>query len=284
VIDIRTWLNKSRQKLSLSNPIDFDDNHSLIAEVILAFVLGKNRVWVKTYPEHCLADEQVALADHYLNRASLGEPLAYILKKQEFFGLEFLVTPDVLIPRPETELIVEAGLDYINRVNHKILALDIGTGSGCIAISICKHSSNPNFVATDISFNALRIAQINCENHHLTDRVFLVQADLFPPTKTKFNLICANLPYIPTDELASLKVNRYEPNLALNGGQNGIEIIQKMLSQINDYLDDQFSILIEIQYNQDKLLTPLVQRYLPHTDIKVIPDYQGLPRLIRIES
>ena len=79
-------------------------------------------------------------------------------------------------------------------------------------------------------------------------------------------------------------MNRYEPNLALNGGQNGIEIIQKMLSQINDYLDDQFSILIEIQYNQDKLLTPLIQRYLPHTDTKVIPDYQGLPRLLQIES
>lgn len=284
MIDVRTWLKTSCKKLSQSNQVDPDENHLLISEMILSSVLGTSRVWIKTYPEYLLTEEIITQADLFLHRASCGEPLAYILGKQEFFGLEFEVTPDVLIPRPETELIVDNGLRYINQWKGHLLGLDIGTGSGCIAISLCANSPNLTCIATDISYKALRIAQKNCQRHHLIDRIHLVQSDLFPPTREKFNLICANLPYIPSEDLASLKVNRYEPLLALNGSHNGIEIIRRMLSQVKDYLFDKFVILIEIQYNQAQLIAPIIDRLFPQSALQILSDLNGHPRIIRIES
>lgn len=217
-----------------------------------------------------------------LEALSAGKPLAYITGKREFFGLDFYVNPNVLIPRPETELLVSAALTWLGEQDSTIQAADIGTGSGCISVSIAKHHQYIQFTATDISLRALRVAKKNILFHELNNRIHLVQADLLNGIRTQFDCIIANLPYIPSGIYHALAVSHYEPKIALDGGKNGFYFIEHLLRQSRDRIKPEGLILLEMEAGQSEIARRKSQQYFPTASIKILNDLTGKPRLISI--
>ena len=197
------------------------DTPALDASVLLAHILNKPRTWVMAHPELRLTPEQQEQLDESLVRFENGEPFPYILGHWEFFGLDFDVTPDVLIPRPETELLVEKAIAWLQESPVRRTVADVGTGSATIAVSIAVHVPDTHILATDISESALEVARKNAKKFNVADRIDFIECDILPPhpdpfpTESHFDLICANLPYIPTDTLQGLPIYRREPTLAL---------------------------------------------------------------------
>ncbi len=192
------------------------DTPGLDAEVLVAHVLGVERWWVLSHPElelDLFQEQSIAAA---FARLESGEPLPYILGEWEFYGLEFSLNSTVLIPRPETELLVTLALDWLKTHPERRSAADIGTGSGCIAVALANKIPDLQVVASDISLQALQVASKNCVRHKVMDRVQLLQSDLMDSLENRFDLICANLPYIPTLTLRQMAVFRHEPTLALD--------------------------------------------------------------------
>ncbi|MES0360725.1 MAG: HemK/PrmC family methyltransferase, partial [Anaerolineales bacterium] len=178
---------------------------ALDVQTLLAHILGKPRSWLLTHPEDYLSSQALFTFQKDITLLVEGIPLPYVLGRWEFYGLEFIVTPDALIPRPETELLVEQALTWLSNKSNRRLGADLGTGSGCIAVALAKHVRDLSIIATDISAQALSVARSNTIQHQVSDRVHCLQADLFPPVDCQFDLICANLPYIPTGTLRTLK-------------------------------------------------------------------------------
>ncbi len=220
--------------------------------ILLSKLLGVDKSILIAHPEIAIATNIDAVWQDNHDRRVFGEPLAYILGFKEFYGLKFLVTPDVLIPRPESELIVDKALAFIKTnslsVKGSLSVLEIGVGSGAITLSIANEISRygllnkVEFVATDISQKALDVAQKNAKMLGL-DFVEFLQGNLFAPVlEKKFDLIIANLPYLPKEE--SLQ-NKYEPQLALDGGEVGDELINKFLAEVEVFLRPNGLVLIE---------------------------------------
>jgi len=218
-----------------------------------------------------------------LNRLLSGEPLPYITGKQEFFGYEFEITSDVLIPRPETELLVEIALDCLKKRIGKILAADVGTGSGCIAISICRDLPAIEMIGTDVSFNALKIAQINAKKHGIEEHFNLVQTNLLSGLQGQFDCLCANLPYIPGSILSTLAVKEFEPLIALDGGQDGFKYIKPFLHQSKHKVKPDGFLLLEIEASKSQIFLDLSASIFPKASIKIHSDLAGLPRIAQIE-
>src|SRR6266566_5875478 len=193
----------------------------LDAQVLLGYVLNVDRASLYTYPERLLTPQQEEQFHLLLERRKRGEPVAYLVGHKEFFGLDFLVDKRVLIPRPETELLVEAALNSIRAMldgGHTPLVADIGTGSGVIPITLAIEEPRlPYLYATDISTGALDVASLNCRRHHVEERVRLLQGDLLAPVPEPVDVVTANLPYVGTNEMEILEpdVRDYEPHLAL---------------------------------------------------------------------
>lgn len=259
------------------------DSPYLDVQVLLAEILNKSRSWVLSHPEFNLSLEQEEQFNLAVQRLENGDPLPYILGKWEFFGLELSLSPDTLIPRPETELLVERGLSWLNNLPGKRLAADIGTGSGCVAISLAYHCSDLICLATDISYPALKVARQNVARYQLSDRVFCLQCDLLPPIMGQFDLICANLPYIPTQRLKSLKVGYKEPTLALDGGYLGLELITRLLSQFSNFHLPVGLILLEIDPDQKDMVTRVATEVFPTRQVTCISDLAGNDRVIAIQ-
>jgi len=219
----------------------------LDAQVLLGHVLGQTRNWVLTHPEAHLSSDQEHALKKAIARLEAGEPLPYVLGHWEFYGLDFYITPETLIPRPETELLVEQALSWSHTRTKRLRAVDIGTGSGCIAISLTLDASNVHVMGCDISLTALQVAKANAHRHRVSGKVDFVQCDLFPPVKVQFDLICANLPYIPTETLHSLKVYQREPALALDGGEDGLKQIRRLLNGAETALAPGGLLLLEIE-------------------------------------
>ena len=194
-----------------------------ITLVLLAHVLEQDKSWILAHPEFQLSTDQKAEFDSLVARIKGREPLPYLTGKQEFFGLEFKVTPATLIPRPETELLVEEALNWLKAHSEARVGLDIGTGSGCIAISLLANCPDLRMTATDVSKDALQIARENARHHRVEDRINFFECDLIPPIQ-KVDLLCANLPYIPTEKLAEVNSLPWEPSLALDGGVDGLTV------------------------------------------------------------
>jgi release factor glutamine methyltransferase len=265
------------------------DTPLLDIQVAAAEMLGVTRTWILAHPDFNLSASQVEALHAAGQRLQNGEPLPYILGHWEFYSLDFHLTPDVLIPRPETEMLVDAalhGLQTLKRAGELPLVADIGTGSGCIAVSLAANASPLHVVAVDISFAALEIARLNVRRHHLEDRVFCVQADLLPSVSKPFQLICANLPYIPTRSLDSLSVARWEPRLALWGGQDGLTWIRALMHQLNDrenILAPGALVLMEIDATLGQPVLDQAQRNFPGAQIQLLKDLAGHNRLLRVE-
>ena len=254
----------------------------LDAQVLLEHVLGQTRTWVLAHPEaHLSSDQEHALRDA-LTRLEAGQPLAYVLGQWEFYGLDFIVTPDTLIPRPETELLVEQALSWSHTRTKRLRAVDIGTGSGCIAISLALTASNAHVLGCDISLTALQVAKANANRHRVSGKVEFVQCDLLPPVKLQFDLICANLPYIPTETLHSLKVYQKEPALALDGGEDGLGQIRRLLNEAETMLAPGGLLLLEIETSSSAAVHSLAREAFPKADVHVLPDLAGRDRLISI--
>jgi release factor glutamine methyltransferase len=257
-------------------------------QILLAHVLGNPRAWVLAHPEAALTEEQTHEWKAALAHLRRGVPLPYVLGRWEFFGLEFIVTPEVLIPRPETELLVETALRQICQPGSAIrTCIDIGTGCGCIAVALALHAPSLVLTATDISPKALAIAHANAEKHGVAGRIELQTADLLDsPTLAgqRFDLLVANLPYIPSWTLRTLEVYGREPSLALDGGPDGLDLIRRLLQTAPAHLAPGGALLLEIEASQGNTAQELARHAFPQAEIHVLPDLSGRDRLLSIQT
>ncbi len=265
------------------------DTPLLDAQVLVAHVINQPRTWVLAHPENELSSADTEALSIALAKIENGTPLPYILGSWEFFGRKFFITPDVLIPRPETELLVEKALVWLGErlnstSNKKLLSVDIGCGSGCIGISLAIYHPNLHVTASDISFAALSVASQNAIIHRVMSQLHFVQCDLIPPTYQKFDLICANLPYIPTSLLSQLKVFKKEPTHALDGGIDGLEIIKRLLSAAPQHLASEGLMLLEIDSTQGDSAKKIAHTAFPNAAIELFQDLSGHDRLISIQQ
>jgi len=278
LILISETLDDLRQRLTqVSQSPDLD------SQVLLAHVLDKSRAWILAHPENSLSNEEILALEAAATRLETGTPLPYVLGQWEFFGLKFRITPETLIPRPETELLVENALTWLNQHPKCRLALDVGTGSGCIAIALASRIPDLKIIATDKSFSALDVARVNALQLGTLQQVEFLQANLMPPVQSKFNLICANLPYIPTSTLHTLKVYGKEPELALDGGKDGLDLIRSLIYLAAYSVSPGGLILLEIESSQGGAGSSLAKTIFPDAHIQILPDLAGLDRLLRIQ-
>lgn len=276
--EIGQWLQRAKRKLQSTS-----ETPAIEAQALLAHILNKPRSWILAHPETRISSVQLAKLDDLLNRLSKGEPLPYLLGQWEFFGLQFYVSPAVLIPRPETELMVETALKWLQQNPRSRKVADVGCGSGCIGITLAHHFPDLSVVASDISFQALQLAKQNIALHHLQSRVELIQADLLSPLKHAFDLICANLPYIPTNKLLNLPVVKHEPNVALDGGEDGLRIIHKLLKEIRLHTAPGGLVLLEIENTQKENALALASSLFAEAVIDCVHDLSNHPRLLTIQ-
>ncbi|MGB9640707.1 MAG: peptide chain release factor N(5)-glutamine methyltransferase [Anaerolineales bacterium] len=277
-MDLKTFIQQySRDLESVS------ESPALDLQVLVAHRLKKPRSWVLAHLEEPLPEGSFSVLYGDVSLLLQGVPLPYVLGEWEFYGNRFIVTPDVLIPRPETELLVEKALEWINSYPETKLVVDIGTGSGCIAISLALANPNIQVIATDISIKALKIAQQNIHFHHVEERVFLLQADLHPALYQKVDLICANLPYIPKQDLLSLKVAEKEPLIALDGGENGLILYRRLLTQLAERAESPHFLLCEIDPHQAIPLDTFIGQLFPFSHRQVYCDLYGFERLMTVE-
>ena len=279
VLTIAYALRQGRQQLrAYSETADTD------AQVLLAHIFGKEKTWILAHTEARLDAEQQKSWEANLTRLVDGEPLPYVIGEWEFYGLKLKVTPAVLIPRPETELLVETGLQWLAGHPGRQRALDVGTGSGCIPVALAVNMPNLQVVATDISPEALEIARTNVERYHLSSRVKLVETNLLDGIQGTFDLLSANLPYIPDDRLPSLAVSKWEPRVALGGGTDGLRFIEPFLEQAASKLVPGGLVLAEIDVSLENAVQELARSNWPAATIEVRKDLAGLPRLLVVDT
>lgn len=254
---------------------------SLEAQLLLAEVLGVERAYLLAHPEQHLSAEQVSAFAQLSQRRALGEPIAYILGRQAFYDGELQVSSAVLIPRPETEQLVERALSLARAYPAPLIA-DIGTGSGAIAVTLARHLPHAQVYACDISPQALSLARANAQAQAASLSFF--EGDLATPliqAKVRVNLLCANLPYLTTEEWQSAEVSRHEPRLALESGADGLDAIRALLAQAPQVCAPSAHILLEIGAGQATAVTALAQALHPHST-QVHRDYAGHDRIVEI--
>lgn len=252
---------------------------ALDAEVLLSFVIGKPREFILAHPEILLTRSQKSKFDKLVKRRSRLEPVAYLTHNKEFFGLDFFVDKNVLIPRPETELLVEKVLDYVTNKNVSTIA-DIGTGSGCIAISIAKNIPEIKVIASDNSKSALRIARKNALKHKVADRILFVHSDLLDHISEPVDIIIANLPYLPYSE--QKKEISFEPKNALFGKNYGLELLEKIIIQAKEKLSQSGMLILEIHPPQSQHLPTIAKHIFPSAVIQIDKDLANKERILTI--
>jgi release factor glutamine methyltransferase len=260
------------------------DSPGLDAHLLLCKVLNVGRAYLLAYPEQTLTDEQAEHFDALVERAATGEPIAYILGRRAFYDREFIVTPDVLIPRPETELLLERALQYMNR-HPDAHVVDVGTGSGALAVTLAAHAPQATLYATDVSPAALMIARKNAALNEVEKRIEFFEGDLLTPLIVRglqVDVVLANLPYIATDELATLAVSRFEPSLALDGGQDGLALVRRLFEQLGAATLGCKMALLEIGADQGQAAFALGHQLLQPTDASLHQDYAGLDRIVEL--
>ncbi len=264
----------------------------LDVQVLLCHVLEVERPALYTYPNQQLTAEQEQLYFSLVARRGRGEPVAYITGHKEFYSLDFLVDSRVLIPRPETEHLVEAALRAIKsmfEVGQQPIVADIGTGSGIIPITLAVQERRLSYLyGCDISSDALEVAHLNCQRHHVEQRVRLLQGDLLGPLPEPVDVLTANLPYVGTNEMGILDadVRDYEPHLALFSGPQGLDLLRRFLidAQQPGKLKSEAILLLEIGYQQREPLTQLLQNIWPSASFHFMQDYAGYDRLLYINT
>lgn len=257
----------------------------LEAELLLSHVLGEDRARLYALWETSLSPEQVERFTQWVRRRARREPLAYLVGQRAFYDLTLEVTPEVLIPRPETEHLVEAALAWAKGQDRPLRIIDVGTGSGALAVAVARHLPTARVWAVDLSPQALQVAQRNVLRYGLADRIALIQGDLLTAFKGPFDLILANLPYVSTEELPTLapEIALYEPRLALDGGRQGVEVILRLLASLPWALAVPGLALFEIDPRQAAPLKAEAADLLPEAEIRLLQDYAGRERVLYIE-
>jgi len=248
---------------------------------LLTLATKKDRTFFYAHPDHPVTSDEGALLDSFLQRRASREPLQYIAGLQEFFGLEFEVTPDVLIPRPETEMVVEHAIEILRTEDHGRFC-EVGVGSGCIAISVLHHRPNSSAVGLDVSGAALEVARRNAEKHNVMDKLDLIESDVFGAVAgERFDMIVSNPPYVPVRDIDGLQaeVRDFEPRSALTDGSNGLSIIRTIAAEAPKFLLPGGAVLMEIGFNQADEVVKMFE--LPSWQkTELFPDLQGIPRLV----
>jgi len=256
------------------------------ASSLLSFVLGRDRTFLISHAEDVVDDDSVDRLREFVERRAAGEPLQYITGAQDFYGREFRVTPDVLIPRPETELLVEAALE-VTKADSPFIC-DVGTGSGCIAVTLLCELAGARAVAVDKSAAALEIAKLNAAKQSVTDRAVFVVSDCFDALDAReyqFDLIVSNPPYVSESALEGLQreVRDHEPRVALSPGPDGLSVIRRLLTEAPAYLKPNGHLLMEIGFDQGEAVRSLVDDSVWSLQ-EVRPDLQRIPRIVVLEK
>jgi release factor glutamine methyltransferase len=276
-ISIAEALRSASQILERSGvPEARRESHSL-----LSFILGKDRTFLITHAEDQLDEASVRRFQESVERRASGEPLQYITGVQDFFGREFRVTPDVLIPRPETELLVEAAIEVAGRTP---FICDVGTGSGCIAITLLAEISEARVVAVDKSPAAVEVAKWNAQNLSVSERAVFVVSDCFDalnPSDSQFDLVVSNPPYVSEAMMAGLQreVRDHEPRMALSPGGDGLSVIRRLLWAAPAFLKHKGYLIMEIGFDQGEAVQKLIDNDVWHL-LEMRPDLQSIPRIV----
>jgi release factor glutamine methyltransferase len=260
-----------------------NDPTSLDEQILLAHVLRRPRTWLLAHLDTPLSPSQLAEANEAFDQFQAAVPLPYIIGHWEFFGLDLDVTKDVLIPRPETELLVEKAIVFLQSLPDKKFAADIGTGSGAIAVSLAAHVSDVHVLATDVSPAALEVARRNAVKINVANRLDFIECDLLPDrVPAKMNLICANLPYVPTDIMLGLPVYGREPTIALDGGEDGLVLYRRLFKMIPEWLSTHGKCLFEIEASLGPQSLKLAEDSFPKAGVQLHQDLTGRDRLLEI--
>ncbi len=257
------------------------EDASLETEVLLRYILKVSRVQLYLGLEHEISPEQDEEFQRLIQRRLQHEPSAYITEHREFYGRDFYVDPSVLIPRPESELLVEKALELAE--NQAVATIvDVGTGCCAIAISLALNLRQVKIYASDISASALKVARFNCRQHGVADRISFLEGDMLDSLPEPADLIIANLPYVAEAELQRDDELNFEPSLALNGGPDGLDKIRRLSHQVNDWLRPGGSLFLEIGQGQGKAVTALLRRLFPAAGIEITPDLSGIDRVVSL--
>lgn len=253
------------------------------AEVLLAYLLGLERIDLYLNFDKPLSSEELARFRELVRRRAASEPTQYILGRQEFWSLEFEVTPAVLIPRPETEILVEKALELMGP--GPALVLDLGTGSGAIAVALAHERADIRVIATDRSFTAIEVAKRNAARHGVSERVHFALMDLMDALASRpwFDFIVSNPPYVADAEFLDLapEIANYEPLSALKGGgEQGLDLIRGILGQFRNHLRPGGSLLVEIGMGQAEVL----EKEISGSQFEFIKDYSGIKRVLHVRD
>jgi release factor glutamine methyltransferase len=272
------WTAEHFAKKGLESP-------RLDAEVLLAHVLNCRRIELYTRSEELAGSDVRTRFRALVERRLAGCPVAYLVGKKEFFLLSFEVTPAVLIPRPATETLVLAALERLKATESPRI-LDIGAGSGCIAISLASRLKSARFVASDVTADALELARRNAERNHVADRIdFRQGADYAPIAGEQFHAIVTNPPYVPTAEIAALAVDvrDHEPRAALDGGPEGLDIIRRLIERAPDHLTLGGWLVMEFGMGQSTAIVALAGQKVEFAPATIILDGDGIPRVLAVQ-
>ena len=285
---LREALQSTNQKLRRAGIADA----FVEAELLLGHVLGMSKTLLYTEPERNLTSTETERLWRLVQRRLDHEPAAYILGNCEFYGIDFYIDYHTFIPRPETELLVEKAVELTHRISQpgrQITIADVGTGCGAIAISLALALPQAKIYATDISASALQIAGMNCQRYGVNSQVELLQGNLLEPLPQPVDMIVANLPYIKSCEFRDLspEIRKFEPMMALIGGEDGLDKIQQMLEQMPGKLSTHCGrcsayFLLEICQGQGEMVTSLISSYFPQASIELISDLGGIERVVKV--
>ncbi len=301
-MDVRAALKEAMARLRAANV----PSHTLAAELLMISALERDRTWLYTHPEAPIEPQTVDKYFALVARRAAGEPTQYLTGKQEFWGLEFEVSPAVLIPRPETEHLVEVVLQRLGPRGIRIRmdtgapsphlrAADIGTGSGCLAVALAQELPHADVFATDISAPALALALRNARRHHVAERVRFVETNLLDSFlcgsageargARLFDIIVSNPPYVALDDAASLpcEVRGHEPHAALFGGRTGVELYGRLIEQARALLRDRGILALELGYNCADRVLKIVREQPGWGNVSVTNDLAGIPRVLAAE-
>jgi release factor glutamine methyltransferase len=280
---IQQYLNRITEYLTEKHI----DSPRLQAELLMSEALGMQRIDLYTQFDKEVSKENSKRLEELVHRAEEFEPIAYIIGRTEFYSIDLEITKDCLIPRPETELLVDKALEFLKGRKARQFVCDLCTGCGCIAIAIAKNFLDADIIATDISDAALKHAEKNIERHRLKERIRLLCGDLFEPfvpqiDRAKFDLIICNPPYVSSAEYEKLdkNVKDYEPRQALFGGEDGLDVYRRIALEAADYLKADAALIVETGYRQGEAVKKLFEQAGYFGEIKIEKDFQNNDRVV----
>lgn len=277
---IEELLRKGKKVLEKNNI----EEASIISRILLEYVLKIDRNKLVINKDEEVENNKENEYMGYIKEVVAGKPVQYITNKQEFMGLSFFVDENVLIPQPDTEILVEEAIKYANQIKEDVEILDMCTGSGCIGVALAKHVKNAKVTLVDISTKTLEVAKKNAKENEVKEKVNFIQSDMFENIKGKFDVIVSNPPYIKTKVINELDLQvQNEPHLALDGGENGLKFYEILINEAPKYLKENGKIFLEIGYDQKKEVEELARNSKLYKEIETVKDLANNDRVIELK-